>query len=70
MAVIKPVNHVGVSVSQESNQFNIKGFENGLLDISKKEFSTKKYIFQEGQYLSTSTVETGWVENPSLIRPG
>ncbi|MDB1103337.1 CamS family sex pheromone protein [Lentilactobacillus parabuchneri] len=58
----------GVSVSQESNQFNIKGFENGLLDISKKEFSTKKYIFQEGQYLSTSTVEN-WLGRKSKSNP-
>lgn len=58
----------GVSVSQESNQFNIKGFENGLLDISKKEFSTKKYVFQEGQYLSTSTVEN-WLDRKSKSNP-
>ncbi len=63
----------GVSLSQESNQFNIKGFENQLLDISKKEFSTKKYIFQEGQYLSTKTV-TNWLgrktkSNPDGLNP-
>ncbi|GHP14693.1 CamS family sex pheromone protein [Lentilactobacillus fungorum] len=58
----------GVSVSQESNQFNIKGFENGLLNISKKEFSTKKYVFQEGQYLSTSQVEN-WLARKSKSNP-
>ncbi|KRL22246.1 CamS family sex pheromone protein [Lentilactobacillus kisonensis] len=54
----------GVSVSQEANQFNIKGFENGLLNISKKEFSTKKYVFQEGQYLSADQVEN-WLGRKS-----
>ncbi len=58
----------GVSVQQESNQFNIKGFENGLLNISKKQFSTKKYIFQEGQYLSTNTVEN-WLNRKSKTNP-
>ena len=58
----------GVSVSQESNQFNIKGFENELLNISKKEFSTKKYVFQEGQYLSTKTV-TNWLGRKSKSNP-
>lgn len=58
----------GVSVQQESNQFNIKGFENGLLNISKKQFSTKKYIFQEGQYLSTKRVEA-WLERKSKSNP-
>lgn len=58
----------GVSVSQESNQFNIKSFESELLNISKKEFSTKKYIFQEGQYLSTKTV-TNWLGRKSKSNP-
>ncbi|WP_283679141.1 CamS family sex pheromone protein [Lentilactobacillus sp. Marseille-Q4993] len=63
----------GVSVSQISNQFNIKGFENGLLDISKDQFSTNKYVFQEGQYLSTGTV-TNWLgrktkKNPTGLNP-
>ncbi|WP_268912739.1 CamS family sex pheromone protein [Lentilactobacillus sp. SPB1-3] len=58
----------GVSVSQVSNQLNIKSFENGLLNISKKEFSTKKYVFQEGQYLSTNTVEN-WLGRKSKANP-
>ncbi|AVK64750.1 CamS family sex pheromone protein [Lactobacillus sp. CBA3606] len=47
----------GVNVSQNDNVMNLKSFETGLLDVSKKEFSTSKYVYQEGQYLSTSTVE-------------
>ncbi|WP_404824765.1 CamS family sex pheromone protein [Paucilactobacillus wasatchensis] len=47
----------GVNVAQNDNTFNLKSFETGLTNVSKKVFSTKSYIFQEGQYLNTSTVE-------------
>ncbi|MFC6164578.1 CamS family sex pheromone protein [Lactiplantibacillus dongliensis] len=47
----------GVNVSQNDNVMNLKSFETGLLDVSKKVFPTNKYVYQEGQYLSTSTVE-------------
>ncbi|KRM13316.1 CamS family sex pheromone protein [Paucilactobacillus suebicus] len=47
----------GVTASNNDNTFNVKSFESGLTNISKKVFSTKSYIFQEGQYLSKSTVE-------------
>ena len=47
----------GVNVSQNDNQFNLKSFESGLLTVSKKVYSPSKYIFEEGQYLNTSTVQ-------------
>lgn len=47
----------GVNVSQNDNVMNLKSFEIGLLDVSKKVFSTDKYVMQEGQYLKSSTVE-------------
>lgn len=47
----------GVTANQDSNLMNLKSFETGLQDISKTQFSTTKYVFQEGQYLSKSTVE-------------
>ncbi len=50
----------GVTAAQNQNTFNLKSFESGLTDISKKVFSTKSYVFQEGQYLSKSTV-TNWL---------
>ena len=51
----------GVAVQQNDNTYNLKSFESGLTNIiAKKFFSTKSYIFQEGQYLSTSTV-TNWL---------
>lgn len=41
--------------NQGSNTFNIKSMESGLLELSKQQFNTNKYVFQEGQLLSTST---------------
>lgn len=47
----------GVAVQQNDNTYNLKSFENGLTNvIAKKFFSPKNYIFQEGQYLSASTL--------------
>ncbi len=46
----------GVNVSQNSNPYNLKSFE------------TKNYIFQEGQYLDTSTVEN-WLGRKSKSNP-
>lgn len=54
----------GVNVAQNDNTFNLKSFESGLVNVSKKVFSTKSYIFQEGQYLNTSTVEN-WLGRES-----
>ena len=50
-------NSRGVNVTQNDNVMNLKSFETGLLDVSKKVFPTNKYVYQEGQYLSSSTVE-------------
>lgn len=63
----------GVNVSQNDNQYNLKSFESGLTQVSKRVFSTKSYIFQEGQYLSTGTVEN-WLgrktkNNPQGLNP-
>ncbi|WP_137597337.1 CamS family sex pheromone protein [Paucilactobacillus kaifaensis] len=54
----------GVNVAQNDNTFNLKSFESGLLNVSKKVFSTKSYIFQEGQYLNTDTIEN-WLGRKS-----
>lgn len=58
----------GVTANQNSNLMNLKSFETGLQDISKKQFSTTKYVFQEGQYLSSSTVEN-WLGRKSKSNP-
>ena len=63
----------GVNINQNNNQYNLKSFESGLTDVSKRVFSTKNYIFQEGQYLSTDTIES-WLgrktkSNPNGLNP-
>ncbi|WP_311408067.1 CamS family sex pheromone protein [Liquorilactobacillus uvarum] len=55
----------GVGVTQNSdNLLNLKSFESGLTQLSKNQFSTDSYIFQEGQILSSTTVEK-WLERKS-----
>lgn len=55
----------GVTNTQDSgNTYNLKSFENGMLNVSKKVFSTKNYVFQEGQYLSSTTVQN-WLDRKS-----
>lgn len=58
----------GVDVSQNDNQYNIKSFENGLLNVSKRVYSPDKYIFREGQILSTSIVKD-WLRRKSKSNP-
>ena len=58
----------GVNTSQNNNQYNLKSFENGLTEVSKRVFSTKNYIFQEGQYLSSDTIES-WLGRKSSSNP-
>lgn len=53
----------GIAVTTESN-FNAQSFELSLNDLSKNFFSTKKYIFQEGQYLSANTIDN-WLSRYS-----
>lgn len=55
----------GVTNTQDSgNTYNLKSFESGMQNVSKKVFSTKNYVFQEGQYLSTDTVQN-WIDRKS-----
>ncbi|GAX03802.1 hypothetical protein IWT140_01428 [Secundilactobacillus pentosiphilus] len=58
----------GVNVSQNDNQYNLKSFENGLLTVSKKVYSPSKYIFEEEQYLNTSTVQK-WLGRKTKANP-
>lgn len=58
----------GVNVSQNDNQYNLKSFENGLLTVSKRVYSPSKYVFEEGQYLSTNTVNK-WLKRKSKSNP-
>ena len=58
----------GVNINQNDNSYNLKSFETGLTEVSKKVFSTKNYIFQEGQYLSTDTIEN-WLGRKTKSNP-
>ncbi len=58
----------GVNVENESNQFDVKSFSTGLLNLSKTEFPTNKYLFQEGQYITTSTAQK-WLARQSSSNP-
>ncbi|KRN23565.1 CamS family sex pheromone protein [Lacticaseibacillus camelliae] len=49
---------------QDGNAFNIKSMEAGLQEISKKQFATSKYVFEEGQLLSTATTKK-WLAHRS-----
>ena len=62
-----------INVAQNDNQFNQKSFESGLTQVSKRVFSPKSYIFQEGQYLNTGTLQS-WLgrktkKNPNGLNP-
>lgn len=58
----------GVSATQQNNTYDQVSFENGLQDFAKKHFSTSKYIFQEGQYLTTDTANN-WLDRKSDSNP-
>ncbi|KRL43008.1 hypothetical protein FD29_GL001320 [Companilactobacillus mindensis DSM 14500] len=63
----------GITAADNTNQFNSRSFESGLMNLSKKQFSTNSYVFQEGQVLSASTV-TDWLgrktkKNPDGLNP-
>lgn len=58
----------GVNVNQNENSYNLQSFESGLTDVSKRVFSTKNYVFQEGQYLNTSTIEN-WLGRKTKDNP-
>ena len=63
----------GINVAQNDNPYNQKSFESGLTQVSKRVFSPKSYIFQEGQYLNTNTLQS-WLgrkskKNPNGLNP-
>lgn len=50
--------------NQNGNTFNVRSMENGLVTLSKHEFSTSRYDFEEGQLLSTA-VTRSWLGRQS-----
>ncbi|MHC9533266.1 CamS family sex pheromone protein [Dellaglioa sp. BT-FLS60] len=60
----------GVALTQNDNVLNLKSFESGLLDLSKDQFATDSYIFQEGQYLTKDTVQSWLARESSSNKAG
>ena len=58
----------GLTAADNSNQFNSRSFESGLMSLSRDQFSTNNYVFQEGQILSASTVNK-WLGRKSKSNP-
>lgn len=54
----------GLTVDQNSNNFNVASFEDGLTTISKQQFAPDKYAFQEGQYIARTTANS-WLKRKS-----
>lgn len=57
----------GLVVSNLNTKYDIKEVEEGLMRLSQNVFSTKDYYFQEGQYLSKSTVQN-WLARPNQTK--
>ncbi|MCI1290566.1 MAG: CamS family sex pheromone protein [Lactobacillus sp.] len=53
---VSPIN--GISATNNDNNIDTRSLEKGLLDLSTRQFSANSYVFQEGQQLSESTVES------------
>ncbi|CAH0417196.1 CamS family sex pheromone protein [Periweissella fabaria] len=58
----------GLTASTINNSFNLNSFEGGLLNISKQFYNPANYVFQEGQYLSSSTLRS-WLGRKSKNNP-
>ncbi|PWG00569.1 CamS family sex pheromone protein [Levilactobacillus bambusae] len=59
----------GVTNTEDSgNVYNVKSFESGMQNLSKKIYPPQSYVFQEGQYLDSSTVED-WLGRESSSNP-
>lgn len=54
----KPSKTRGMVVSNLSSSYDIREFETGLMRVAKEDFSTDKYLFQEGQILDQETVRS------------
>lgn len=54
----------GLVVSNLNTKYDMKEVENGLMRLSQRAFDTSNYYFQEGQYLSASTVKN-WLARPN-----
>ncbi|WP_409304037.1 CamS family sex pheromone protein [Peribacillus sp. SCS-155] len=53
----EPAKARGLVVANLNTRYDIEEFETGLMRIAQNQFDTDKYLFQEGQYLDSKTVE-------------
>lgn len=58
----------GLTAANNTNEFNTRSFESGLMKLSKDQFSTNDYVFQEGQVLTAGTVNK-WLARKSKKNP-
>ncbi len=54
----------GLTTQQSNTSFDVKSLESGLLKLSKEQFPTSKYVFQEGQSLKTGQAQK-WLARKS-----
>lgn len=64
----RPSGARGQAASYLNSRFDSDEFEEGLLRISQKNFSTDQYIFQEGQYLDSETINE-WLRSLNPTEP-
>lgn len=50
----------GLTATDNDNSVDEREFQRGLVEISEKVYSPKNYVFQEGQYLDSTTV-SNWL---------
>lgn len=58
----------GLSATDNDNDVDTRAYEQGLMDLSKRAFSTNRYVFQEGQQISTGTAND-WLARKSKKNP-
>lgn len=58
----------GLTATDNDNSVDTRELERGLIQISKETFSTNSFVFQEGQYI-TSTVANDWLGRKSKTNP-
>jgi protein involved in sex pheromone biosynthesis len=58
----------GLTASDNGNEFNSRSFESGLMALSRGQYDTNNYVFQEGQILSAGTVNK-WLARKSKKNP-
>ncbi|MFJ5771801.1 CamS family sex pheromone protein [Psychrobacillus sp. NPDC093180] len=59
----------GFVVSNMATKYDVKEVETGLLRISQNVYSPDKYLFQEGQYLDTTTLRD-WLDRSNKSKGG